>query len=158
MQEETYPWVRRVAFIPLFLFRMLSWLLIMMLLHNFTLFVTAGFLLLNWIVFFLGQDHHEPLKQSLLSLVFPVIKLPSAKVNQQADLKLLAWCQSYKTFFSFSLMLLSNTQECVYQTWFLKQGKARSLHIKYLKVLFLGKLPLVENLMVYDSMSCWQTC
>jgi hypothetical protein len=98
MQEETYPWVRRVAFIPLFLFRMLSWFFIMMMLHNFSLFVAAGFLLLNWIVFFLGQDHHEPLKQSLLSLVFPVIKLPSAKVNQQADIKLLAWCQSYKTF------------------------------------------------------------
>ena len=98
IQEETYKWVCSFAFIPLFLFRMLSWLMIITMLDYFFLFVAAGFLLLNWIVFFLGQDHHEPLKQSLLSLVFPVIKLPSAKVNQQADIKLLAWFQSYKTF------------------------------------------------------------
>ena len=91
IQNQTHVLVALLAFLPLFLFRMLSWLLIITCLDLFSFIIIIGLLVLNWIVLILTQDrlHSEPLKQSLLSLVFPVYELPTSNTDPTRGLKFL---------------------------------------------------------------------
>lgn len=93
IKEHTHNYLAIVAFMPNFLFRMTSWLLIIMMLDLFSFVVFIGILAVNLITLILVQDQlsTEPLKQSLLSLIFPVYELPSVKNDPSKELKFLHW-------------------------------------------------------------------
>ena len=113
IQVQTHAWLGIFAFVPLFLFRMLSWLIIITFLDSFSMFVLVGIVILTWVLLFFIQDrlHVEPLKQTLLSVVFPVVKMPSGHSNSPADLKLLIWLVVSGNLF---FMLIIITLFCLY--------------------------------------------
>jgi hypothetical protein len=92
VQEETNSFVGFLILIPLFLFRMTSWMIIIAILHSFSLAVFAGIVLLNIVIFILAQKpiRIEPLTHSFLSLILPVPFLPSSKIENKDVLKLLS--------------------------------------------------------------------
>jgi hypothetical protein len=94
IQEETNALVAILVFIPLFFFRMVSWMIIITLLHTFSLAVFIGFVLINMAIFVLIPDtiEVEPLAHSFLSIIYPVPHLPTAifKTNHNS-MKLLFW-------------------------------------------------------------------
>ena len=91
IEKQTYSWIKTVAFLPLFLFRMSAWMIVIIFLDSFTVFVMGGTLLLNMLILFGSQDRIQvdPLQQSFMSFVFPVAKLPSTQMNDHFYLKLL---------------------------------------------------------------------
>jgi hypothetical protein len=91
VQEEKIGLVGFLILIPLFLFRMTSWMIIIAILHSFSLAVFAGIVLLNIVIFILAQKpiRVEPLTHSFLSLILPVPFLPSSKIENKDGLKLL---------------------------------------------------------------------
>jgi hypothetical protein len=97
IQEETNALVAILVFIPLFFYRMVAWMIIITLLHTFSIAVFGGFVFINILVFvFLqdtienGQFEAEPLAHSFLSIIFPVSTLPTSKFkNSNNSLKLL---------------------------------------------------------------------
>jgi hypothetical protein len=97
IQEETNALVAIFVFIPLFFYRMVAWMIIITLLHTFSIAVFGGFVFINILVFvFLqdtienGQFEAEPLAHSFLSIIFPVSTLPTSKFkNSSNSLKLL---------------------------------------------------------------------
>jgi hypothetical protein len=114
IQEETNAFVAILVFIPLFFYRMVAWMIIITLLHTFSLAVFVGFVLINIFIFvFLqepidvkpveegqcnvelikkGQFEVEPLAHSFLSIIFPVPILPTSELNNNNNsLKLLFW-------------------------------------------------------------------
>lgn len=99
IQEQTNKFVAFVAFVGLFLFRMLAWLILITMLHSFSFFVLVGLAVLNWITLLLSQKELvvSPLEHSLLSLVFPAYKWPDAELTQETSLRLF-----------FSLVILGN--------------------------------------------------
>lgn len=99
IEEQTNKFVAFVAFVGLFLFRMLSWLILMTMLHSFSFFVLIGLAVLNWITLLLAQKELvvSPLEHSLLSLVFPAYKWPDTELTQETSLRLF-----------FSLVILGN--------------------------------------------------
>ena len=93
VQKETNWFVGKITFLPIFFFRMLAWEIILIILDSFSLFIFLGFALLNWIVLLFVQDQFilEPINHALLSLIFPVFKLPSTKVEDTNSFKILFW-------------------------------------------------------------------
>jgi hypothetical protein len=99
IQEETNALVAILVFIPLFFYRMVAWMIIITLLHTFSLAVLGGFVLINILVFVFLQDpiengkfEAEPLAHSFLSIIFPVSLLPTSTFkNSKNSLKLLFW-------------------------------------------------------------------
>ena len=93
IQEETNALVSLIVFIPLFFYRMVAWMVIITLLHSFSLVVFVGFALINIAVFFFLQDkiEIEPLVHSFLSIIFPVSCLPTSDLNKNKSFKLLFW-------------------------------------------------------------------
>lgn len=93
VQDETNRLVAYLVLIPLFLFRMASWIIIIATLHSFSIAVFAGLALLNLIIFMLAQNplQVEPLIHSILSLILPVPFLPLSKIGNKDGLKLLFW-------------------------------------------------------------------
>jgi hypothetical protein len=91
IQEETNDLVAALVFIPLFFYRMVAWMMIITLLHTFSLAVFAGFFLINILIFVFLQNpiEVEPLAHSFLSIIFPVSLLPSS--NFKNSFKLLFW-------------------------------------------------------------------
>jgi hypothetical protein len=99
IQEESNAFVAICVFIPLFFYRMVAWMIIITLLHTFSLAVFGGFVLINILVFVFLQDpiengkfEAEPLAHSFLSIIFPVSLLPTSNFkNTKNSLKLLFW-------------------------------------------------------------------
>jgi hypothetical protein len=91
VQEETNSLVGFLFLIPLFLFRMTSWMIIIAILDSFSLAVFAGIVLVNLVIYILAQKpiRVEPLTHSFLSLILPVPFLPSSKIENKDVLKLL---------------------------------------------------------------------
>jgi hypothetical protein len=56
IQEETNAIVAILVFVPLFFYRMVAWMIIITLLHSFSLPVFAGFFLINISIFYLLQE------------------------------------------------------------------------------------------------------
>jgi hypothetical protein len=85
--------IGKLTFIPIFYYRMLIWLLILLILDNFSVIafvITAG---LNLLVLLLVQGKLiiDPAKYTLLSFIFPVYKLPSNNNLTNEDMKILFW-------------------------------------------------------------------
>jgi hypothetical protein len=99
IKDETNSLVAILVFIPLFFYRMVAWMIIITLLHTFSLAVFGGFVLINIFVFVFLQDpiengkfEAEPLAHSFLSIIFPVSLLPTSNIkNTNKSLKLLFW-------------------------------------------------------------------
>jgi hypothetical protein len=99
IQEVTNAYVAILVFIPLFFYRMVAWMIIITLLHTFSLAVFGGFVLMNILVFVFLQDttengkfEAEPLAHSFLSIIFPVSLLPTSTFKTANNsLKLLSW-------------------------------------------------------------------
>jgi hypothetical protein len=91
IKEETNKFVAILVFIPLFFYRMFAWMIIITLLHTFSLAVFAGFFMINILIFVFLQNpiEVEPLTHSFLSIIFPVSLLPSS--NFKNSFKLLFW-------------------------------------------------------------------
>lgn len=93
--KETNSIIGKLTFIPIFFYRMLIWLLILIILDSFSVVVfviTAG---LNMGVLLLVQGKTklfiDPAKHALLSFIFPVYKLPSNKIASSVEMKILFW-------------------------------------------------------------------
>jgi hypothetical protein len=142
IQEETNALVALLVFIPLFLFRMVAWMIIITLLHTFSLAVFGGFVLINIFIFvFLqepidvktveegqcnvepnkkGQFEVEPLAHSFLSIIFPVSLLPTSNFkNTNNSLKLLVWLVliGNLTLFGVLTVLFLLYHNDVYNPW-----------------------------------------
>jgi hypothetical protein len=91
--KETHGLVARLTFLPLFLFRMSSWLIIIIMLHSFSMFVLVGHVFFTLAVLFLAQRNLlvDPTNQTLLSMVFPVNKLPSSELKPEDAFRILFW-------------------------------------------------------------------
>ena len=77
LENVTNGFAGKLAFLPLFFYRMLAWLTIITFLHSFSFIVLSGLLILNSVVLLLSQTNKltvEPIMQSMLSLVLPVTK------------------------------------------------------------------------------------
>jgi hypothetical protein len=59
IKEETNALVAICVFVPLFFYRMVAWMIIITLLHTFSLAVFGGFVLINILVFVFLQDPIE---------------------------------------------------------------------------------------------------
>ena len=83
--------------------------------------ITSFFGYLNWIIIFYVQETIEidPVNHSLLSLIFPVHKLPSNKINDKVQIKILVWMVTVENtmmlFFHIILVCLCHFN--VYNPW-----------------------------------------
>jgi hypothetical protein len=137
IQEETNAVVAILVFIPLFLFRMVAWMIIITLLHTFSLAVFAGFVLINILVFVFLQDpiengkfEAEPLAHSFLSIIFPVSLLPTSNFkNNNNSLKLLFWLVliGNLTLFGVLTLLFLLYNYDIYNPWCNKEVSAKLL-------------------------------
>ena len=134
IQNQTHVLVAFLAFLPLFLFRMLSWLLIITCLDLFSFIIIIGLLVLNWIVLILTQDrlHSEPLKQSLLSLVFPVYELPTSNTDPTRGLKFL-FCLTLSGNIYLAAMLATGSERYGLRSALAKGALAGDMNDVYVK-------------------------
>jgi hypothetical protein len=94
VEKMTNSLIGKLTFLPIFFYRLLVWQIIMILLNSFSCFAFVGVAFSNWIVLFLFiQDRLivEPINHALLSLIFPVFKLPSSQVDDSFSLKIFFW-------------------------------------------------------------------
>ena len=91
IEKETNSITGKLTFIPMFFYRMLLWLLILIYLDSFSVLAFFCFAVINWITLFSVQNHLEidPINHSLLSLIFPVYKLPSYEIDSKAQMKIM---------------------------------------------------------------------
>jgi hypothetical protein len=145
IKEETNALVAILVFIPLFFYRMFAWMIIITLLHAFSLAVFAGFFSINILLFVFLQNpiEVEPLAHSFLSIIFPVSLMPSSNFNN--SFKLLFWLVSIGnlTLFGVVIILFFLYHYDVYNPWCSEAS---------------NKLILPESLMnniLYLMMSLW---
>jgi hypothetical protein len=71
------------------------------------------FAIINWTVLFFAQDHLEidPINHSILSLIFPVHKLPSHEIDSKVQKKTMFWMVLVG---NSSLLLFHFTIYCIY--------------------------------------------
>ena len=90
IQDQTYKWVGYLSFLMIFGFRMVAWLITMIMLDSYSVFPLALLALVNWITLITVQDKLEvsPLEQSILSMVYPVYSWPDTGLNEKISLKI----------------------------------------------------------------------
>ena len=91
VQEATNGLIACLILIPMFLFRIAAWLIIIAIFYSFSLLPFAVLALLNLIIFIFAQKEIliDPLAHTFLSLILPVPFLPSSKIRSENGLKLL---------------------------------------------------------------------
>ena len=91
IQEETNRLVAYLILLPIFLFRMSAWIIIIAALHSFSLIVFFGLAGVNLIILLWAQKEIEiePLSHTFLSIIFPVPIIPSSKICSKNGLKIL---------------------------------------------------------------------
>ena len=91
MKQEMDSITRLLAFIMLFIYRMLSWLVIITMLHWYSTVAMGMLFGLNW--FFLAHTKQDFFQISLVSLVLPAYQLPSKvrDVNNDTGVKTIVW-------------------------------------------------------------------
>jgi len=92
-EEETHFIVGKLTFLPIFFFRMLIWLIFLILLHSFSIFAFFAFAGLNMLILLLVQEQLgiDPFSHSLLSIIFPLHKMPSSGIDSKISMKILFW-------------------------------------------------------------------
>jgi hypothetical protein len=162
IQEETNAYVAICVFIPLFFYRMVAWMIIITLLHTFSLAVFGGFVLINILVFVFLQDpiengkfEAEPLAHSFLSIIFPVSLLPTSNFkNTNNSLKLLFWLVliGNLTLFGVLTILFGLYNYDVYNPWCNKEAPAKlllpeslmnNMHYLMMSILLFATVPVM---------------
>jgi hypothetical protein len=170
IQEETNAFVAIFVFIPLFFYRMVAWMIIITLLHTFSLAVFGGFVLINMLVFVFLQDpiengkfEAEPLAHSFLSIVFPVSVLPTSNVkNTNNSLKLLFWLVliGNMTLFGVLTILFALYNYDVYNPWcnkevstklLLPESVMNNMHYLMMSILSFATVPVLVCFMIRSS-------
>ncbi len=121
--EKTTNWiVGKLTFVPIFFYRMLVWLIIFIMLDWFSLLALACFALVNASILFFAQnefDDIDPIIHALLSLIFPINKLPSYETDSEILMKILflmtVMGNSMLFIFHVSVYCLYNNN--VYNPW-----------------------------------------
>jgi hypothetical protein len=161
IQEETNALVAILIFIPLFFYRMVAWMIIITLLHTFSLAVFGGFVLINILVFVFLQDpiengkfEAEPLAHSFLSIIFPVSHLPTSNFkNSKNSLKLLFWLVliGNLTLFGVLTILFVLYNYDVYNPWcsevsnklLLPESLMSNMHYQMMAILSFATVPVM---------------
>jgi len=106
--DETNWWIGKLAFLPIFFYRMLAWQIIIITLESFSLLVCVVFLSINCLVLYLVQKKLtlEPINSSCLAIVFPMYKLPSVNIEAKVSLKILFWLVLCGNFLLLSVYIL----------------------------------------------------
>jgi hypothetical protein len=162
IQEETNAFVAICVFIPLFFYRMVAWMIIITLLHTFSLAVFGGFVLINILVFVFLQDpiengkfEAEPLAHSFLSIIFPVSLLPTSDLkNNNNSLKLLFWLVLFGnlTLFGVLTILFVLYNYDVYNPWCNKDVSSKllvpetlikNMHYLLMSILSFATVPVI---------------
>jgi hypothetical protein len=153
IQEETNAFVATLVFIPLFFYRMVAWMMIITLLHTFSLAVFAGFFLINILIFVFLQNpiEVEPLAHSFLSIIFPVSLLPSS--NFKNSFKLLCWlvCIGNLALLGLLLILIVLYHYDVYNPWcsessnklILPESLMNNMHTLLMSLWSVATLPVI---------------
>ena len=121
VEKETNSIIGKFTFIPIFFFRMLVWLLILTILNSFSVIAFVCFAASNWMILLCAQDNLDidPVNHSVMSLIFPVSKLPSSKLDSKFSMKLLFWMvlkgNSMLLLFYITLFCLYNFN--LYNPW-----------------------------------------
>jgi hypothetical protein len=167
IQEETNALVAICIFIPLFFYRMVAWMIIITLLHTFSLAVFGGFVLINMLVFVFLQDpiengkfEAEPLAHSFLSIIFPVSLLPTSNIkNTNKSLKLLFWLVLTGNLILFGVLtiLFALYNYDVYNPWCNKEVSTKllvpeslinNMHYLLMSILSFATVPVMVCLAV----------
>ena len=161
IQKETNALVAILVFIPLFFYRMVAWMIIITLLHTFSLAVFGGFVLINILVFVFLQDpiengkfEAEPLAHSFLSIIFPVSLLPTSNFkNTKNSLKLLFWMVliGNLTLFGVLTILFVLYNYDVYNPWcskvsnklILPESLMNNMHYLMMAILSFATVPVM---------------
>jgi hypothetical protein len=169
IQEETNAFVAILVFIPLFFYRMVAWMIIITLLHTFSLAVFGGFVLINILVFVFLQDpiengkfEAEPLAHSFLSIIFPVSLLPTSNFkNTKNSLKLLFWLVliGNLTLFGVLTILFVLYNYDVYNPWcskvsnklMLPESLMNNMHYLMMSILSFATVPVMVCFMIRSS-------
>jgi hypothetical protein len=155
IQKETNGFVAVLVFIPLFFYRMVAWLIIITLLHTFSLAVFAGFVFINILIFMFLQDplEVEPLAHSFLSIIFPVTLLPTSNFKTNNSLKLLFWLVliGNLTLFGVLAILCVLYHYDLYNPWccevstklLLPESAMNNMHYLIMSILLFATLPVI---------------
>ena len=161
IKDETNSLVASLVFIPLFFYRMVAWMIIITLLHTFSLAVFGGFVLINILVFVFLQDpiengkfQAEPLAHSFLSIIFPVSLLPTSNFkNTKNSLKLLFWLVliGNLTLFGVLTILFVLYNYDVYNPWcskvsnklILPESLMNNMHYLMMAILSFATVPVM---------------
>ncbi len=86
--KETH-WINKLAYLPIFFYRMLVWLLILIILEKFSAIPFVCFAIINILILFFAQKNLDidPICHALLSLIFPIYKLPSQNLGDNESKK-----------------------------------------------------------------------
>jgi hypothetical protein len=130
VEKETHGITGKITFIPIFFYRMLTWLIILIILHSFSVLAFACFAFLNWLVLLFVQDQLEidPVNHSLLSLIFPVYKLPSHEAESKISSRIFFWMvlTGNSVLLAFNSVLFCLYYYGIYNPW-IKSGSTRIL-------------------------------
>ena len=93
IEKETNIIIGKLTFIPLFVYRMFIWLIILTVLQSFSIIAFISFVAINWLTLLFAQENLdiEPFSHSLLSVIFPFSKLPSYQTSSDILMKNLFW-------------------------------------------------------------------
>jgi hypothetical protein len=161
IKDETNSLVAILVFIPLLFYRKVAWMIIITLLHTFSLAVFGGFVLINILVFVFLQDpiengkfEAEPLAHSFLSIIFPVSLLPTTNSKRTKNsLQLLFWLVLIGNLTLFGvltiLFLLYNYD--VYNPWcsevsnklLLPESLMSNMHYQMMAILSFATVPVM---------------
>jgi hypothetical protein len=134
---------------------MIAWMIIITLLHTFSLVVFAVFVLINILIFVFLQDpiQVEPLAHSFLSIIYPVSLLPLSKLNNNNSFKLFFWLVligNLALFTVLSIMFVLYNYN-IYNPWCSKFSNKllipeilmNNLHYTILSILAFATLPVI---------------
>ena len=89
LQRETNLGIGKLPLLPLFLFRMLAWVIIVALLKSSATAVFVMNVSFNFSILY-GKTN-QLFETAMLSIVFPVTKFPTAEMSEETEIKVLFW-------------------------------------------------------------------
>jgi hypothetical protein len=91
--DHTHWLTGKLAFVPLFFYRMTAWIIILFTLESFSFVPFVTLISANFLVIWGLQEKLvlEPLSSSCLSIVFPMFKLPSQDLDSEMSMKIFFW-------------------------------------------------------------------
>ena len=88
-QRETNCWIGKLPLLPLFLFRMLAWVIIVASLKSSATAVFVMNVTFNFSIIYGKTD--QLFETAMLSVVFPVTKYPSAEISESTEKRVSFW-------------------------------------------------------------------